>query len=185
MRERCEMRKAVLVAVAVAAAAPASAEVKSATPAGFEVESSAVVPAALAETYAALARIGAWWNSDHTYSGDAANMTLEPRAGGCFCETIPADGGTIEHARVVYARPGETLRVQGGLGPLQAEAALGTLTWQLKPVDGGTEVTQTYVVGGYVRGGADKLAPIVDQVLAQQLAGLARHLSEARTGSGD
>jgi hypothetical protein len=105
-------------------------------------------------------------------------MSLELEAGGCFCETIPADGGTIEHARVIQARPGETLRLQGGLGPLQAEAAIGVLTWSLKAAPGGTEVVQTYVAGGYVRGGADTLAPIVDRVMAEQLAGLQRRLAK-------
>jgi len=164
--------------VAGALAAPALAEVKSATPVGFEVESKAVAAATPAETYAMLGRIGEWWSSSHTYSGDAANMSLALEAGGCFCERIPAEGGTIEHGRVVYARPDQTLRVQGGLGPLQAEAALGTLTWQLKPVTGGTEIVQTYVAGGYIRGGADKLAPIVDRVLAEQLKGLEKRLAK-------
>lgn len=159
--------------------APAIAEVKSATGAGFYVESRTVVPATAAETYEALARIGQWWNSEHTYSGNASNMALEPKAGGCFCEAIPGDGGTIEHGRVIYARPGQALRVDGALGPLQSEAVTGTLTWQLKAAGGGTEVTQSYVVGGYVRGGAEKLAPLVDAVLADQLAGLARHLDES------
>ena len=159
-----------VAAIALASAAPAvRAEVKSATPAGFEVEAKGIVAATPADTYAALARIGEWWNPEHSYSGKAANLRLEPRAGGCFCETVDG-GGTIEHLRVVYAQPGQMLRLQGGLGPLQAEAASGTLSWALKPVAGGTEVTQTYVVGGYVRSGADKLAPAVDKVLAEQLA---------------
>lgn len=150
----------------------AAAEVKSSTPAGFEVESKAVVAAIPAEVYARLGRIGEWWNPAHTYSGKGANLSLEAKAGGCFCETIEG-GGTIEHMRVVYAQPGSILRLQGGLGPLQQEAAIGTLTLQLKPVAGGTEVTQTYVVGGNIRGGAEKLAPIVDQVLGEQLNRLA------------
>jgi uncharacterized protein YndB with AHSA1/START domain len=162
---------------AIAAASPAAAEVKSATAAGFEVENKAVVAATPGEAYAMLGRPGLWWSSGHTYSGDAANMTLKLRAGSCFCEKVPSGSGTIEHARVIYARPGATLRLQGGLGPLQAEGATGTLTWTLKAVPGGTEVTQTYVVGGYIRGGADKLAPLVDQVLAEQLAGLQRRLA--------
>jgi hypothetical protein len=159
------------------ASAPAAAEVKSVTPAGFETENKAVVAATPAKAWAMLGQPGQWWNKEHTYSGDASNMTLRLRAGGCFCERVPAGGGTIEHARIVYAQPGVTLRLQGGLGPLQAEAAIGTLTWTLKAVPGGTEVTQTYVVGGYVRGGADRLAPLVDKVLAEQLAGLQRRLS--------
>lgn len=158
-------------------AAPAAAEVKSATSAGFEVESRSVVSATPAEAYALLARPGEWWEDEHTYSGDSANMRIRLKAGGCFCERMP-DGGTIEHARVVYARPAQQLRLQGGLGPLQAEAAIGTLTWTLKAVQGGTEIIQSYVVGGYVRGGADKYAPIVDRVLAAQLEGLKRRLAK-------
>ncbi|HEY1145121.1 MAG TPA: SRPBCC family protein [Allosphingosinicella sp.] len=166
-----------LALLGAVAASPAMAEVKSATLAGFEVEAKVVVPAAPAEAYAALARIGAWWSSAHTYSGDAANMTLDPKVGGCFCETIPKGNGAIEHGRVIYAQPGETLRLQGGLGPLQAEAALGVLTWALKPAEDGTEITQTYIVGGYMRSGGAALAPIVDRVLAEQLQGLRAYLS--------
>ena len=162
--------------LAAAAASPAMAEVKSATPAGFAVEAKVVVPASPAQAYAALARIGAWWDSAHSYSGDAANMTLDPKVGGCFCETIPKGNGAVEHGRIIYAQPGETLRLQGGLGPLQAEAALGVLTWTLKPVQGGTEITQTYVVGGYMRSGGEVLAPLVDQVLAGQLERLRAYL---------
>jgi uncharacterized protein YndB with AHSA1/START domain len=178
-------RIATLLAFAMLAATPAAAEVKSSSPAGFEVEAKATVPVPPAQAYAALVRIGEWWNSQHTYSGQAANMRLDPRAGGCFCETVPEGEGTIEHMRVVYAQPGQTLRLQGGLGPLQAEAAIGTLTWALKAVPGGTEVTQSYVVGGYVRGGAEKLAPLVDQVLAEQMARYRSHLGDKGRRSGD
>ena len=170
--------RAIVPFIVLLVTAPAMAEVKSATPAGFEIESRARVPVPPVEAYAALARVGQWWQSAHTYSGDAANMSLEPRAGGCFCEAVPADGGSIEHGRVIYARPGQALRISGALGPLQAEAATGTLTFALSPVDGGTEIVMTYVVGGYIRGpGAAPLAPLVDQVMSAQLAGLRAHLS--------
>lgn len=168
------MRRLFLIATLLSAA-PAAAEVKSSSPAGFEVISTATVAAPAAEVYTALAQPGRWWNAEHTYSGDSKNLVIDAKAGGCFCETVPADGSTIEHGRIVYAQPGKTLRFIGALGPLQQEAATGTLTWVLKPVAGGTEVTQTYIVGGHVRGGADKLAPLVDMVLAEQLAGLKRH----------
>lgn len=170
------MVRLMVLAVAVIAV-PAQAEVLSATPGGFALESKMTVPVPPAEAYAALGRIGRWWQSDHTYSGDAANMRLEQRVGGCFCETIPEGGGEIEHGRVIYARPGQTLRVQGGLGPLQSEGVLGTLTWQLRAVDGGTEISQTYVAGGYMRGGFEAAAPLVDRVMAAQLEGLQRLLA--------
>ena len=171
-------------AFVVLAAAPAAAEVKSSTSAGFEVEAKATVPVSPAQAYMALGRIGDWWNSQHTYSGKASNLRLDARAGGCFCETVPDGNGTIEHMRVIYAQPAQTLRLQGALGPLQAEAAMGTLTWALKAVPGGTEVTQSYVVGGYVRAGTEKMAPLVDMVLTEQLARYRNHLRD-RGGRSD
>ena len=169
------MRRVAIIAALLAPSA-APAEVKSAAADAFEVESKAMVAATPGETWAALGRVQDWWDGDHTYSGSAANLRLDPRAGGCLCETMPADGGSIEHLRVVYARPGETLRLHGGLGPLQGEAAAGTFTWALKAVPGGTEVTQTYIVGGNLRGAGERLAAPVDRVLAGQLARLKAHL---------
>jgi len=168
------MTKYIAVALALIAA-PAAAEVKSASASGFEIENKRVVPVRPADAYAALGWIGAWWSSSHTYSGKAENLSLSTKAGGCFCERLDG-GGSVEHMRVVQARPGEMLRLQGGLGPLQAEAATGTLTFALKAVPGGTEIIQTYVVGGFIRAGGDKLAGPVDKVLAEQLAGLDRML---------
>ena len=71
--------------------------------------------------------------------------------------------------QVVYAAPSEGLRLRGALGPLQTEGVDGTLSWTLKPVEGGTAVTQTYVVGGYIRSGMEQWAPRVDRVLDEQL----------------
>jgi uncharacterized protein YndB with AHSA1/START domain len=164
------MRSTALILTAFLATG-ARSEVKSASPAGFETVSVAVVAAPPEQVYAMLGQPGRWWNKAHTYSGDAANLSQDLRAGGCFCEKL-VEGGTVEHGRVVQAQPGKLLRIHGALGPLQAEGATGALTWALKPAAPGTEVTLSYVVGGYVRGGADKLAPIVDRVMAEQLTGL-------------
>lgn len=152
--------------------APAQAEVKSATEYGFETVRVVIVKASAAQAYAMLGKPGLWWSGKHTYSGSAKNMSLQLHAGGCFCEAIPADKATVEHARVVFAQPGKTLRMLGGFGPLQQEGVSGALTFVLKPVDGGTEVTMRYVVGGYIRMGPQVIAPLVDQVLSEQLAGL-------------
>jgi uncharacterized protein YndB with AHSA1/START domain len=171
------IRNAAAAFGAVLLAGPAPAAVKSSTPAGFELESKAVVKASPAEAYAAVGRLGEWWNPSHTYSGRAENLSFEPRAGSCFCERT-ADSGTIEHGRIVYAQPGQALRLHGALGPLQASGVSGSLTWTFKAVPGGTEITQTYVVGGYVPGGAEKLAPLVDRVMNEQLTRLAARLNK-------
>lgn len=166
------MKLFTLLAALLLVASPAAAEVKSATDAGFEVSRTAIINATPMQIYQALGLPSRWWSKAHTYSGDSGNLTMAVTAGGCFCEKNPVNGAAIEHARVVYAQPGRMLRLRGSLGPLQAEAVTGTLTWELKAVPGGTEVRQTYVVGGYVRGGAALFAVPVDQVLGEQLAGL-------------
>ena len=167
------------VLLAVLASSPAVAEVKSLSASGFEVQSRVTVAASPADAYAALGRISEWWDPEHSYSGRAANLRLDLRAGGCFCETLNGGGG-VEHMRVVYAQPGQVLRLQGGLGPLQAQAAVGTLTWSLKPAGSGTEIIQTYIVGGYISAGADKIAPMVDTVMAEQLRRLQQRLGPSR-----
>lgn len=157
-----------------AMAAPAHAAVTASSDAGFVTESSVEIAADAATVYALLIVPGRWWSDSHTYSGNSANMTIDARAGGCFCEALPAQQGSVEHARVVQAMPGKRLRLSGALGPLQAEAAVGTLDLTITPAGKGVKVAMTYVVGGYLRGGAAAIAPAVDQVLAEQLHGLKR-----------
>jgi uncharacterized protein YndB with AHSA1/START domain len=152
-------------------AAAAHAEVVDKSPAGFTTKTTVTIAAPPAQVYAMLARVGEWWDPAHTYSGDAKRMAIEAKAGACFCETL-ANGGSIQHGVVVYANPGETLRVSGALGPLQELGVSGSLTWALQASGGGTTATVTYAVGGYAAGGLDTLAPIVDQVIGTQLARL-------------
>ncbi len=152
----------------IAIAGPAAAEVKSVTSNGFEAASAATIAAPPARVYAALGEVGRWWSPAHTFSRDAANLSLDLRAGGCFCEKLK-NGGSVEHLVVVYAAPGVGLRLRGALGPLQAEGVDGALSWTFKPAAGGTSVAQSYVVGGYIRGGMEQWAPRVDQVLDEQL----------------
>jgi hypothetical protein len=137
-------------------------------PNGFEVRETVHVAAASGKAYAALLQPARWWSSDHTFSGSAANLTLDARAGGCWCETVP-EGGSVEHLRVVYVAPGKVLRMRGALGPLQGMGVDGAMTWSAKASAGGTDVTLSYAVGGYAKDGFDALSKGVDQVLAEQL----------------
>jgi hypothetical protein len=102
-------------------------------------------------------------------------LRLDLKAGGCFCETL-ANGGSVEHMRVVYADPASGIRMQGGLGPLQSEAVTGTLSWSFKTISGGTQVTQRYTVAGQTAGGIASFAEPVDQVLGEQFARLEKKL---------
>jgi uncharacterized protein YndB with AHSA1/START domain len=167
-------------ALAFALCGPALAEVKRSASNGFVIERRVTVPAPPERAFAALGQVQNWWDPAHTYSGKSSNLTMGLNAGDCFCERIPSDGGSVEHGRVVYSRPASTLRLSAALGPLQSEAVNGTLTWTLKTVASGTEVTQTYVVGGYFRDGAEPLAPVVDQVMSTQLRRFEDYLSRRR-----
>lgn len=166
-----------VAALALAAAPPAQAKVAESSAAGFTVTETATVAADPMQAWDALAHPARWWNSQHSWSGDAANLTLDPAAGGCFCEQLPASAGhpagSVEHMRVIYAAPGQLLRMRGALGPLQSEALTGTLTVTLKPVAGGTQIGWAYVVGGHARFDLAAIAPDVDQVLGEQLGRLA------------
>lgn len=172
------MRTAALIATLLTT--PALADVKSSSDAGLEVSHTVTVAASPAEAYAALGRIGEWWSSAHTYSGDARNMSLPLRVGGCFCEKLPKSGGEVEHGRVTFAQPGEMLRLSAALGPIHQEAAMGTLTWMIKAEGSGARITQSYIVGGYVRGGAWRYAPPIDGVMTEALNRLQSHLSKKR-----
>ena len=163
--------------VPLLAAAPLSAEVKSVTDYGFEVAKTVVVKGDPAKVYSTIGQPGLWWNPAHSYSQDAKNMTMLLRPGGCFCEALPKEKGAVEHGRVVFAQPGKVVRISAALGPLGAEGVSGTLTFQLKAVDGGTQVAMNYVVGGYIRGGGPKQwAPAVDFVLSEQVDRLKAYL---------
>ena len=161
-----------LFLVLLAAAAAAHAEVKNAAADTFLLSYSKRFDAPLATVYAALGMIDRWWDDEHTYSGSAANLTLQLRAGACFCEGW--SGGTVEHGRVVMAMPGQILRIQTALGPLQGRAVTGVMTFQLKPDGTGTQLTLTYLVNGASNSALDKSATPVDGVLGEQFARLGR-----------
>ena len=149
-------------------ATPASAAVLSAGDHGFEVQQSVNLVVPQPEAYNAFGRIGQWWNSEHTYSGDASRMSLQLRAGGCFCEPLD-NGGGVEHMRVTYVRPGERIVLTGSLGPLLYEATVGVMDVKVERIAGGSRVTMNYRASGFAKGGAAAMAPLVDQVLGDQM----------------
>lgn len=154
----------------------AVAEVTDSSASGFTLENSAVVAAGPDETWDALVNhVGRWWPADHTWWGEAGNLTIEARAGGCFCER--AGGRQARHLEVVFVDPGSTLRMTGGLGPLQGMGMHGALEFRLAATDdGGTRITLWYRAGGYSPDDLSGFAPVVDRVQAQQLDGLVQFL---------
>ena len=161
--------KSVVAIALLALGTPAAAEVVSASSSGFEIRESVALVVPTDAAYRDFGNIARWWDPQHTYSGEAANLSLALVPGGCFCEHIPKTGGGIEHLRVTYVEPGKHVVLTGALGPLLYEAVAGVMDVSVKQIAGGSELTIDYKAAGFARGGADKLAPAVDQVLAQQM----------------
>lgn len=168
-----------LVALALACAAAsgaAHAEIKQAAADGFFLAYSAPLEVTTATAYADLVQVQKWWNGEHTWSGKAANLSLKPEAGGCFCERWP--GGSAEHGRVIMALPGKLLRLDTALGPLQEFALKGVLSFWLREDDyGKARIDLEYRVNGASASGLDQFAPQVDDVLGAQFSRLLRFIA--------
>jgi hypothetical protein len=166
------MLKLGFLAVALLAPCLVCADVADSAANGFTVKFALTIQAAPQDVYARLVHnVGDWWDPAHTFSRDAHNLTIDDKPMGCFCERLPSGGG-VRHLEVVYADPGKTLVLTGGLGPLQSMAVTGSLTIQLSPSGAGTKLAVQYAVTGYMAGGANALAAPVDSVLTEQFTRL-------------
>lgn len=146
----------------------AGAEVTGKAPDGMTIRIEAEAALDRDAAWARLVDVASWWSGSHTYSGDAKSMSLDAQAGGCWCEIW--NGGEVEHGRVVMVMPKQTLRVHGAFGPLQDLGVQASMTFTLSDGPAGkTKLTLDYKVVGSSLSGLDKLAPIVDQVLAEQV----------------
>jgi hypothetical protein len=170
INRRSVMKNILFLGLVLAVLGPGAAagKVQDAAAGGFTLKQTYNVAATPEEAYRRFLRIGEWWNSQHTFSGDAHNLSIEEKPMGCFCEKL-SGGGAVRHLELVYLAPGKLLRFSGGLGPLGAMAVAGTFTVQFTAADGGTRIDVTYAVGGYAPTGLDALAPAVDTVLTEQL----------------
>jgi hypothetical protein len=166
-----------LLAFGVLVHSQAQAEIVNAGPSGFNIRHVIEAPNVAAPVvWAALADVAKWWDPEHTYSGDARNLSLDPVPRGCFCEKLSLYAG-IEHATVVYAQPAKMLRLNGALGPLQQFGINGSLTWQIEAASGGSRITMTYNVGGFADRPLSDWAPIIDEVLGGQAQRLGRFVT--------
>ena len=155
-------------------------EVVQAEPYGFLVSHKVTIAVPPGRVWQGLVRIGDWWASQHTYSGDAHNLRLSPEPGGCWCEQLP-DGGGARHMTVMVSEPGKLLELEGGLGPLGAPGApFGHLTFSLVPAGAGTTLSVTFEGGGFAKDGLAQWSPPIDRVLGEQTARLQRYVETGR-----
>jgi uncharacterized protein YndB with AHSA1/START domain len=161
--------------VAVLVPSWARPEVVDSSANGFTTKTMLSIQASPETVYRAVIHVGDWWNSQHTFSGNSHNLSIEEKAGGCFCEKLPNDGG-VRHMEVVFLAPGKTIALAGGLGPLQSIAATGSMRIQLSSADGGTKLEVTYAVVGYLPAGMNTWAAPVNSVVAEQFTRLKNYV---------
>ncbi|WP_435276011.1 hypothetical protein ACMAZF_03025 [Psychrobium sp. nBUS_13] len=135
----------------------------------FELSSHVVINQPVESIFQRFNQIELWWHSDHTFSGNAQNMTLDI-TDACFCERWA--NNIIRHMDIVAVEEKKRHVWRGGLGPLQFFAVSGALTWDFKSIGNNqTSVTYTYRVYGAIPD-AKTWSTAVDGVLPQQLTRL-------------
>lgn len=151
----------------------ANAEVVTSAPDHFTLVLEAETELSPDEVWARLIDPQEWWQSDHSYSGDASNLSLDPQPGGLWREDW--EDGSVWHGTVLQAQPGKVLSLQAPFGPLQALAVNAVWTISLTEMEsGGTTIRFDHVTNGTSSSGLDQLAPAVDYVKSEALKSLAR-----------
>jgi uncharacterized protein YndB with AHSA1/START domain len=179
------MSRKIVLAIMLGALAPAMglAEVADSAVNGFTIKIVTTINGSPADVYKKLVHnVGDWWNSQHTFSGDAHNLSIDEKPLGCFCEKL-ANGGAIRHLEVLYFVPGKILRLSGVLGPFQGLAAVGTLTFTFTPDKDATKLEVTYAVAGYYAQGVNSLAAPTDGMLSEQVKRLKNYVETGNPGT--
>jgi uncharacterized protein YndB with AHSA1/START domain len=149
------------------------------SPSGFTVENTVLVPVAPVVAWNAFVdQVDEWWPKDHSWWGKDGKFTIDPRAGGCFCEV--AGKRSALHMTVSFVDAPHKMRMLGGQGPLQGMGLDGVMEWTFASAEGGTKITLRYVAGGYTTTDLVKFSAIVDKVQGIQLGGLAAYLQKPR-----
>lgn len=171
------IRTIALAAATLILSGPAAAEITARSDAGFTLSFERPVPASPQAILEAVGHPERWWSSAHTYSGDAANISVDLRPGGCWCETLP--GGGVKHAEAVLVWPNQNMvRFEAPFGPLQGIGADAVLTMSWTPVEGQTtrRLRWTFVVNGP---GSGAMADAVHTVMDEQFGRLTAALDAA------
>ena len=108
------MKSALLVcagaAMMVSPLPSARADTSAVTPSAFVSTFREAVKATPDAMWKAMVQLPRWWSGQHTYSGQAANLSLDVQAGGCWCERA-GDGLSVQHGTVVLVQPGRAIRL--------------------------------------------------------------------------
>lgn len=75
----------------------------------------------------------------------------------------------MRHMDVVFHQPGKTIRMTGGLGPLQGMGVSGALTYSFINDGSGSKLNVVYNVAGAEFLKLDRIADPVKEVLSMQM----------------
>ena len=113
--------------------------------------------------------------SEHSYSGDAANFSIDARPGGCFCERLK--DGSVAHMTVVFVERDSVLRMHRRTRSASSDGRQRQHDVRAR-ANGrrGTRLQYEYAVGGYSPDGLEGIAVPVDRVQLGQLQRLQRYV---------
>lgn len=146
---------------------PIHAEVVKASPEHYTLEQKKSCDLSPEQIWQKLIVPSSWWHPEHTYSGDAANLSLNIEAGGLWREDW--GGGSVTHGTVLYANENEILRLNAPFGPLQEMAVTVVWTISLEAFEDGADITFTEIANGSPQSGLDAIATAVDYVKTEAI----------------
>lgn len=161
------MKMILALAASLLVAAQAQADVVEASGDHYVLKHEGRSSLSPADLWARLIKPESWWHPDHSYSGDAANLSLEPVAGGLWREEW--QGGSVLHGEVLNAVPGQLLRLNAPFGPLQGMGVSVVWTISIKADGDGSLVTFDEIANGTTASKLDALAPAVDGVKSEAM----------------
>ena len=164
------MKHATLLLAAAGLALPASAEIIAVSPDHYTLRHEAVSALSPEDMWQRLIQPAIWWSPDHTFSGDANNLSLDPQAGGLWREDW--DGGSVAHGTVLNVMEGQSLRLDAPFGPLQGMAVTVIWTITIEPDGDGTRIIFDEVATGSSASALGQIAPAVDRVKDEAIARL-------------
>ena len=147
--------------------ASANADVIAASADHYTLRHEAVSPLPPDAMWNRLVHPETWWSPEHSYSGDAANLSLDLRVAGLWKEEW--DGGSVAHGTVLYIHSGKQLRLAAPFGPLQSMAVNVVWTITIQPDGSGSKVIFDEVANGSDASNLDKMAGAVDGVKAEAI----------------
>ncbi len=168
------MRYFICIALILLISFESNAKVIKSSEHGFIIEHQFKADADIAEVFKTMTKdVGQWWNSEHTYSGNAENMLINKD---CFCEQW--DGNKVSHLDTTTWIENSQIVFEGAQGPLRELGLHGSMIWSLSKNNPGTTVTWRYYVHGFSDVDIAGFANVVDGVLNAQIENMAKLLED-------